>query len=98
MFCKFLENKVFGRTEFIYNSHALLSAILLIYKEYSFILSGIDHQQMKDLGEKYFGNLGKTDDTSLQKDLSYMEPCRFTGGDVSSADRKCSQYCTILFP
>ena len=37
---------------------------------------------MKDLGEKYFGNLGKTDDTSLFKDVSIKEPCRFTGGDV----------------
>ncbi|XP_078340275.1 mitochondrial-processing peptidase subunit beta-like [Crassostrea virginica] len=47
---------------------------------------GIDHQQMKDLGEKYFGNLGKTDDTSLFKDVSIKEPCRFTGGDVRVRD------------
>ncbi|XP_056001359.1 mitochondrial-processing peptidase subunit beta-like [Ostrea edulis] len=59
------------------------------YTPSRFVLAGaggIDHQQMKDLGEKYFGNLGKTEESSLQKDLSFMEPCRFTGGDVRVRD------------
>lgn len=43
---------------------------------------GIDHQQMKDLGEKYFTHLGRTDEPLLERDVSLKEPCRFTGGDV----------------
>ncbi|XP_061195496.1 mitochondrial-processing peptidase subunit beta-like [Saccostrea echinata] len=59
------------------------------YTPSRFVLAGaggVEHQKLKDLGEKYFGNLGKTDDTSLQKDVSFKEPCRFTGGDVRIRD------------
>lgn len=47
---------------------------------------GIDHQQMKDLGEKYFTHLGRTDEPLLERDVSLKEPCRFTGGDVRIRD------------
>ncbi|KAL5969556.1 Mitochondrial-processing peptidase subunit beta [Taenia solium] len=43
---------------------------------------GIDHEELKELGEKYFGDISATFDSGTPK----LEPCRYTGSEIRDRD------------
>ena len=52
-------------------------------KYYIFLFTGVDHQKLTDLAEKYFGNLQPTSEASTRQLMEINKESYFTGSDVS---------------
>lgn len=63
----------------------LRSFIQTNYKAPRMVLTaagGVDHAELRDLGEKYFGDIS----CSMDGNTPVLEPCRFTGSEIRDRD------------